>query len=123
MFLHSDLFKNVLNTYSKRRYHISSGIRTVRFSRITAVADISLCMKNLGTKDLSETKRTKLGVGHFTSISGHFFANFINSFHKIEVRWAQHVKILFGSKYGFVLFISKKSLQVFNRSNVFTFLL
>ena len=31
-----------------------------------------------------ETKKTKLGVGHFTSISGHFFANFI-SFHKTEV--------------------------------------
>ena len=27
----------------------------------------------------------KLGVGPFTSISGHFFANNINSFHKIEV--------------------------------------
>jgi hypothetical protein len=32
-----------------------------------------------------ETKSTKLGVGHFTSISGHFFANYINSFHKTEV--------------------------------------
>ena len=30
-------------------------------------------------------KMTKLGVGHFTSISGHFFANYINSFHKNEV--------------------------------------
>ena len=27
----------------------------------------------------------KLGVGPFTSISGHFFANNINSFHKTEV--------------------------------------
>ena len=32
-----------------------------------------------------ETKSTKLGVGHFTSISGHFLANFIDSFHKTEV--------------------------------------
>ena len=30
-------------------------------------------------------KMTKLGVGHFTSISGHFFANNINNFHKTEV--------------------------------------
>ena len=28
---------------------------------------------------------TKLGVCHFTSISGHFFANYISSFHKTEV--------------------------------------
>ena len=46
------------------------------------------------------------------SISGHFFDNFINSFHKTEVRWAQHVKTLFGSKYSFVLSISKQSLQI-----------
>ena len=32
-----------------------------------------------------KTKMTKVGVGRFTSISGHFFANYINSFHKIEV--------------------------------------
>ena len=32
-------------------------------------------------KDLSETKMTKLGVGHFKSVSGHFSANYINSFH------------------------------------------
>ena len=32
-----------------------------------------------------ETKSKKLGVGYFTSISGHFFANFINSFQKTEV--------------------------------------
>ena len=38
--------------------------------------DVKLCF---------ETKSTKLGVGHFMSISGHFFANFLNSFHKIEV--------------------------------------
>ena len=32
-----------------------------------------------------ETKSTKLEVGHFTSISGHFLANYIDSFHKTEV--------------------------------------
>ena len=32
-----------------------------------------------------ETKSTKLEVGHFTSNSGHFLANYINSFHKTEV--------------------------------------
>ena len=37
------------------------------------------------TKDLSETKMTKLGVGHFISISGYFSANYINNFHKPEV--------------------------------------
>ena len=36
-------------------------------------------------KDLSETKMTKLGVGHITSISGRFSANYINSIHKPEV--------------------------------------
>ena len=39
----------------------------------------------IAVKDLSETKMTKQGVGHFTSISGHFSANSINSFHKTEV--------------------------------------
>ena len=32
-----------------------------------------------------ETKMTKLGVGHLTSIGRHFFANYISSFHKSEV--------------------------------------
>jgi hypothetical protein len=36
-------------------------------------------------KDLSETKMTKLEVGHFTSISGRFSANYINSIYKPEV--------------------------------------
>ena len=36
-------------------------------------------------KDWSETKRTMLGVGHCMTISGHFFDNYINSFHKTEV--------------------------------------
>ena len=36
------------------------------------------------SKVLSETKMTKLGVGRFRSISGHFSANYINSFHKTE---------------------------------------
>ena len=43
---------------------------------------------NLKIKPLKlcfETKMTKLGVGHFTSISGHFFTNYISSFHKSEV--------------------------------------
>ena len=38
--------------------------------------DVKLCF---------ETKSTKLGVGHFMSISGHFFANYIYSIHKNEV--------------------------------------
>ena len=29
---------------------------------------------------------TKLWVGHFTTVSGHFFANYINSFQKTEVQ-------------------------------------
>ena len=32
-----------------------------------------------------ETKSTKLRVGLFKGISGHFFANYINRFHKTEV--------------------------------------
>ena len=32
----------------------------------------------------SEMNRTTLGVGHFNNASGHFFANHIKSFHKIE---------------------------------------
>ena len=39
----------------------------------------------ISTKLCFEMKSTKLGVGHFPSISGHIFANFINSFHKTEV--------------------------------------
>ena len=27
---------------------------------------------------------TKLGVGHFTTISGHFFTNYISNFHNIS---------------------------------------
>ena len=37
------------------------------------------------TKLCFETKSTKLGIGHFTSISSQFFANYINRFHKTEV--------------------------------------
>ena len=37
-------------------------------------------------KHFFEMKMTKLGVGHFTSIAGQFFANYINSFHKTEVQ-------------------------------------
>ena len=32
----------------------------------------------------SEMNRTTLGVGHFKTVSVHFFANCINSFHKTE---------------------------------------
>ena len=32
----------------------------------------------------SETKETMLRVGHFTTGSGHIFANYINNFHKTE---------------------------------------
>ena len=32
-----------------------------------------------------EMKMTKLGVSHFTSISGHFFAKYNNNCHKTEV--------------------------------------
>ena len=35
-------------------------------------------------KDWSEMKRTMLGVGQCTAISGHFFDNYINNFHKTE---------------------------------------
>ena len=42
-------------------------------------------VKYLDDKLCFEMKSTKLGVDHITSISGHFFANFINSFHKTEV--------------------------------------
>ena len=38
--------------------------------------DVKLCF---------ETKSTKLGVGHFMSISGQFSANYNNSFNKTEV--------------------------------------
>ena len=31
-------------------------------------------------------KQTKLWVGHFMTISGHFLANYINIFHKIELQ-------------------------------------
>ena len=42
-------------------------------------------LQNILTKDRSEMKRTRLWVGHFNTISGHFFANYINSFPKTEV--------------------------------------
>ena len=42
----------------------------------TIIVTLKLCFK---------TKMTKLGVGHFTSISGHFFAKYSNSFHKTEL--------------------------------------
>ena len=32
----------------------------------------------------SEMNRTTLGVGHFNTVSGHFFAKYIISFHKTE---------------------------------------
>ena len=35
----------------------------------------------IDSKDLSETKMTRLGVGHSKSISGHFSASYINSFY------------------------------------------
>ena len=36
------------------------------------------------TKLRSETKETTLRVGHFTTVSGYTFANYINNFHKTE---------------------------------------
>ena len=33
----------------------------------------------------SEMNETTLGVGHFKTVSGHFFASYINIFHKTEV--------------------------------------
>ena len=33
----------------------------------------------------SEIKETTFSVGHFTIISGHFMANYINIFHKTDV--------------------------------------
>ena len=37
-------------------------------------------------KDWSETKSTTQSVGHFSIVSGHFFANYINIFHNIELQ-------------------------------------
>ena len=36
--------------------------------------------------------QTKLGVGHFETVSGHFFAAYINSFHKTELIGAKILK-------------------------------
>ena len=38
-----------------------------------------------GHKVCSEIKETAFCVCHFTTISGHFIANYINTFHKTEV--------------------------------------
>ena len=40
---------------------------------------------NISTIDLCVKKETTFWVGHFTTISGHFFSNYIYIFHKIEV--------------------------------------
>ena len=37
------------------------------------------------SKHCFEMKMTKLGVGHFTIISGHFFTNYNYRFHKTEI--------------------------------------
>ena len=47
---------------------------------------------------LSAKKVTHLGFGHFITISGHFFANYINIFHKAEVlmnifRWQKYLNL------------------------------
>ena len=43
---------------------------------INSAVYIVLCVK----------KQTNLWVGHFTTLSGHFLANYINIFHKIELQ-------------------------------------
>ena len=52
--------------------------RTIDYVKCT-----SLRLKN-GLKLWSETNRTTLGFDYFTIVSGHFFTNYINSFHKNE---------------------------------------
>ena len=46
----------------------------------------------LSCKLWSEMNQTTLGVGHFKTLSGHFFANYINSFHKIATGNRTHDK-------------------------------
>ena len=45
---------------------------------------IWLLMSLIANKLRSETKETTLRVGHFTTGSGHIYANYINNFHKTE---------------------------------------
>ena len=45
----------------------------------------TFCHQLTQDKQWSEMKMTKLWVGHFTTISGHFFTNYINSSNKAEV--------------------------------------
>ena len=47
---------------------------------------LEFCHLKTTTKDLLETKRTKQSEGHFTSISGHFSANYSKIFQKSEVQ-------------------------------------
>ena len=53
-----------------------STTEALTFFKINALNPLKAC---------SEIKETTFWVGHFTTISGHFIANYINTFHKTEV--------------------------------------
>jgi hypothetical protein len=48
--------------------------------------NFSYPLKNQIVIVLCVKKRNYLYIGHFTTLSGHFFANYINIFHKIELQ-------------------------------------
>ena len=74
-----------------------------------------------------ETKITKLGVGHFTSISGHFFTNYIDSFHKTEIltvilkdptcqnlNWIKSYDLNHKFLFPFIFNFVRKNLEIYN---------
>ena len=74
-----------------------------------------------------EMKMTKLGVGHFTSISGHLFTNCNNSFHKTVVLtvilkdptcqnldWIKSYDINYKMFFPFIFSFVRKNLKSYN---------
>ena len=90
--------ENILFNFSREKYFVFGSYVPNLFCDIQSVnraktflIHLFYChfpcvfLRLLWTKDWSEMKMTRLWVGHFKTIAGHFFANYINSFHKIEV--------------------------------------
>ena len=80
---HLYLYEWQKNMLSWNKIRISRYVACHTFKRIDMKESAYLILIQI-TKLCFETKMTKTWNGHFTSVSGHFFANYI-SFHKTEV--------------------------------------
>ena len=77
-----------LATLLWKKFHVCIFRRylTQKLKRVSKMNSISSPSLDFSRIVLCIKKQTNLWVGHFTTFSGHFLANYINIFHKIELQ-------------------------------------